>query len=75
MTKYQKFCNLCGKEFDIFDNQESFGIHTGKIGYGSKHDGDSIELDLCCDCFDKLIDDLIPKCKINPLTENDLITI
>lgn len=71
MTKYQKFCNLCGKEFDNWDSQESFGIHTGKIGYGSKHDGDKLELDLCCDCFDKVIDDLIPKCKISPLIEGN----
>lgn len=71
MVKYQKFCNLCGKEFDIWDSQENLGIHTGTIGYGSGHDGDKLELDLCCDCFDKVIDDLIPKCKISPLIEGN----
>lgn len=66
------FCNVCGKEFDLYDRQEDFGIHTGTIGYGSKYDGDSINLDMCCDCFDKLMEDMIPKCKINPCTERDL---
>ena len=32
-------------------------------------DGDSIDLDICCDCFDKLMDKFIPMCKINPITE------
>lgn len=65
------FCNVCGKEFDVFDKQENFNIHTGEIGYGSRYDGDSINLDMCCDCFDKLMEDLIPKCKINPHEEKD----
>jgi len=63
------FCNMCGKEFNSFDRQESFGIHTETIGYGSKYDGDSINLDMCCDCFDRIIEDLIPRCKINPHKE------
>lgn len=66
------FCNVCGKEFDLYDRQEDLGIHTGTIGYGSKYDGDTINLDMCCDCFDKLMEELIPKCKINPLKERDL---
>ena len=36
-----------------------------------KFDGDSIDLDICCDCFDKLMDKFIPMCKINPITEMD----
>lgn len=62
-------CNVCGKEFDLYDRQEKFGIHTGVIGYGSKYDGGEISLDMCCDCFDRLMEDLIPKCKINPHEE------
>ena len=26
-------------------------------------------LDMCCDCFDKLMDELIPKCAISPVEE------
>ena len=60
------YCNLCGKEMDFWDVQEEFSIKSFNIGYGSKHDGDSLELDLCCDCMDELID----RCKINPITSS-----
>lgn len=69
MAKGKTLCNLCGKEFDTWDDQGNFGIHT-RVGYGSKFDGDDVDLDLCCKCFDKLMDELITKCKINPITEN-----
>ena len=63
-------CNMCGKELDVWDLQENqdYSLHT-KIGYGSKHDGDNVNLDLCCDCFDKILDKIIPLCKHNPITE------
>lgn len=60
------YCNLCGKEMDFWDIQEEFSIQSFNIGYGSKHDGDALELDLCCDCMDELID----RCKINPITSS-----
>lgn len=56
-------CNKCGKRLDIWDTQEDFSIYRNQIGYGSKYDGDSIELDLCCDCMDELIDG----CKVSPI--------
>ena len=58
-----KCCNYCGKELDIFDEQEDFVIHKN-IGYGSTHDGDIIRLQFCCDCLDKIID----ACAIDPKT-------
>ena len=70
MARGKTICNICGKEFDIFDEQESFGIHTGTIGYGSQYDGDKIDLDMCCDCFDGIMEDIILKCTIDPVTEN-----
>lgn len=69
MAKGKTLCNLCGKEFDEWDKKEWFGLHT-RVGYGSKFDGDGIDLDLCCECFDKLMDKLISECKINPIVEN-----
>lgn len=60
------YCNLCGKEMDFWDVQEAFSIQSFNIGYGSKHDGEALELDLCCDCMDDLID----RCKINPITSS-----
>lgn len=59
-----KVCNRCGKELDFWDIQEDFTLHS-RIGYGSIYDGDGVHLQLCCDCFDKLVED----CKVNPITE------
>lgn len=63
MTQKKIICNKCGKEFDMWDEQEDFSIHR-QAGYGSKYDGQNIELDLCCECMDKLIEE----CKISPLS-------
>lgn len=55
-------CNKCGKEFDIWDTQESFSVYK-PLGYGTKYDGLYLSLDLCCECFEKLIDE----CVISPI--------
>lgn len=55
-------CNVCGKEFDIFDEQEDFTLKR-KLGYGTKRDGDKLSLHFCCECMDKLID----SCKVSPI--------
>ena len=60
-------CNLCGRVFDLWDMLEDFTIHKDKLGYGTKHDGDSVHLRLCCACFDRLTD----SCFIDPITECD----
>lgn len=62
-----KKCNVCGKEFDIFDRQEDFQIGRatpGTIGYGSIHDGEACNCHLCIDCFDKVMKSL--QFKYNP---------
>lgn len=43
MAKGKTLCNVCGKEFSDYDEQEHIGLHS-QIGYGSKHDGDIIDL-------------------------------
>lgn len=58
----QKICNKCGKKLNLWDIQQKFFIYT-VAQYGSKYDGDEIELDLCCDCMDELI----KSCKISPI--------
>lgn len=63
--KNKYICNYCGKELDFYDFQGDFTIHKQQIEYGSIHDGDSVHLQLCCDCFDKLVED----CKVNPIDE------
>ena len=60
-----RHCNHCGRPLDFWDVQEDLSIHKEKLGYGTKHDGDSVHLQLCCDCFDKLVDE----CVVNPVTE------
>ena len=58
----KRICNMCGKPFDMWDNEECFRIHR-KLGYGTKYDGDILELDLCCSCTETIID----SCAISPL--------
>lgn len=67
MTK--AFCNLCGKELDELDRRENFSFDR-LIGYGSRHDGEHISFDLCCDCFDEVIGELAARCKHSPIVGN-----
>lgn len=62
-----KVCNMCGKTFDLWDHQGSFCCDQ-QIGYGSIHDFEHIQLNLCCQCFDKVLDWLLPQCKHNPIS-------
>lgn len=57
-------CNMCGKEMDAID-ERSGGRFYKLLGYGSKYDGDTLELDICCSCLDRLVD----MCKISPIKE------
>ncbi|MBE6618199.1 MAG: hypothetical protein E7626_00260 [Ruminococcaceae bacterium] len=66
-----KICNMCGKVFDFWDTNENFCFDC-YIGYGSSYDLQRLRLNLCCDCFDKVLDWMLPQCKINPMTEYDL---
>ena len=56
------YCNKCGKKLDIWDIQENFSMQR-HLGYGSRYDGDNLDLDLCCDCMDKIIEE----CAIPPV--------
>ncbi len=61
----KRVCNYCGKELDFFDQQEEFSIHK-KVGYGSEYDGLTVNLQLCCECFDKLVQ----ACRVSPISED-----
>ncbi len=63
-------CNMCGKLFDGWDYQEKFSFKS-YIGYGSKYDLNKMDLNLCCSCFDTVMDFIIPQCTIAPLEEYD----
>ena len=56
------YCNMCGKRLEFYDKQAGFSIHRD-LGYGTKYDGDHLDLDLCCTCMEHIID----QCKITPL--------
>lgn len=57
-------CNKCGKDLDFWDEQQGFRIY-GRMGYGTKFDGDYVSLDLCCSCIESFIDG----CVVSPITE------
>jgi len=59
-------CNMCGKDFEVWDAQEDFSIHK-QFGYGTIYDGDHLNLHLCCECIEKVID----MCKISPVVCGD----
>lgn len=67
--KPQHICTMCGNRFNFWDKQEAFGFHHN-VGYGSTFDSSRIDVELCCDCFDKLMNTyILPRCKKNPITE------
>ena len=61
-------CTMCGKKLDIWDKHEKFYFDK-YIGYGSKHDLKHIRFDLCCDCFDKVMDKILPMFDEKPIEE------
>ena len=58
-------CNICGEPLDNFDFMQRFKIHTN-IGYGSKFDGENLNINICCICMDHLIE----RCKVSPISDN-----
>lgn len=69
MTKTTTVCNMCGKEINKMDLACNLFSISNQFGYGSIHDGDTLELDLCSKCQDMLVTHLIETCKISPIVE------
>ena len=67
-VKGKEHCNLCGKELDFWDGTNNISINK-YLGYGSLHDGSIINMRLCCDCIDRLVD----ACAISPVVKEGLI--
>lgn len=61
-----RVCNKCGRVIDFEDRFPGL-CYEGRGEYGSKYDEEEISLDLCCDCFDWLVD----VCLISPITEDE----
>lgn len=58
-----KNCNICGETLSYVDVVS--GISLEKIiSYGSIHDGGKLDIHICCNCMDDLID----RCTIYPVS-------
>ena len=65
------YCNQCSKNITTpsIEHKHIEGAHVSiKGNYGSKHDTEHIEFDLCDECIDKLI----AGCQIKPKTTQEL---
>lgn len=63
----QTICNMCGSVIDGTCEDVDFSLHT-RLGYGSGFDGRDVDFDLCCECGDQMIEELIKRCKVSPLS-------
>ena len=61
-------CNMCGRTFDYFDHEENVSFDHF-MGYGSSYDMRRIKLNLCCKCFDNILDWMLPQCKHDPMID------
>ena len=66
-------CTMCGCEFDKWDISENLHFEHF-IGYGSSYDMNIFEARLCCKCFDRILNTILPMFKINPLSEYDIVS-
>ena len=63
---------MCGKELDEWDLNADFDFER-YIGFGSKYDLHIFEAHLCCKCFDRILDTILPMFKNNPLSEYEIV--
>jgi hypothetical protein len=67
MERYgHNVCNICGQVIDHTNQFEGFRLNS-KVGYGSVYDGEILELHVCSDCMDRLID----TCKVHPIKNHE----
>lgn len=70
MAKGKSRCNVCGSIFGVEDEDANIGLHKIiEYGNGSKYEGHFIDLDICVDCFDKLIEKYSSRCAISPIED------
>ena len=55
------YCNICGTKMTQSDYQYGGFIRDGLTG--------SEDFDLCADCYEKLLNSLIPPCKYKPFQD------
>lgn len=57
-------CNICGATMSVGDLHFGYSAYE-KLGYGTKYDGCTMRLRVCCNCIEEFID----KCAISPIIE------
>ena len=65
-------CTMCGNELDDCDIDANFHFQH-YIGFGSKYDMSLFEARLCCRCYDKILDKILPMFKNNPLWDCEIV--
>lgn len=66
-----EFCTVCGKKFDMWDEMADLHFET-VAPYGSVYDMCRIKFDLCVECFDRILGDLLPKCRHDPIVREEM---
>ena len=66
-------CTMCGNKLDDCDLDANFHFQC-YIGFGSTYDLSIFEARLCCKCYDKILDTIVPMFKYNPLSEYELVS-
>jgi hypothetical protein len=69
----EPICTMCGKELDEFDLDARFQVQH-YIGFGSVYDLNILEARLCCKCFDKILNTILPMFKYDPLYAYDIVS-
>lgn len=63
-------CNKCGKLFNALDLDLKCEYHK-VLGYGSKHDGKTIDINLCGDCLDEELESMQKRFKHSPFISEE----
>jgi len=64
-------CTMCKKSFTLFDYYHGDNRFDLFMNYGSKYDLKRLKFNFCIECFDKVLDMIIPMCKMNPEVDDD----
>lgn len=63
-----RICNMCGKPFDRRDEFANRCLHD-EVYYEGKYDCKMLHLDVCRNCFGKMLEEyIVPKAKYNPIS-------
>lgn len=67
-------CTMCGKPFSLWDMNLGDNRYDIFVNYPSSHDGERLQFNFCTTCFDKVLDTIIPMCRMNPVVDDDWLS-